>query len=167
MVATVPPPSATVVSPMIPSPPDTRASLIGRLRDAADVAAWDEFVAIYGPLVHRLAMRQGLQSADAEDVVQQVFAAVSQSVYQWLERPQQNRFRAWLLTIARNIAIKTLTRRPHGGVGLGGDPVCMNWRHLRKICRATLTLSIGAKFIAGPPSKFKTRCHRALGTHFN
>ncbi len=107
---------------MIPSPPDTRASLIGRLRDAADVAAWDEFVAIYGPLVHRLAMRQGLQSADAEDVVQQVFAAVSQSVYQWLERPQQNRFRAWLLTIARNIAIKTLTRRPHGGVGLGGDP---------------------------------------------
>lgn len=107
---------------MIPSPPETRASLIVRLRDAADVAAWDEFVAIYGPLVHRLAMRQGLQAADAEDVVQQVFAAVAQSVHQWLERPQQHRFRGWLLTIARNIAIKTLTRRPQGGVGLGGDP---------------------------------------------
>lgn len=107
---------------MIPSPPETRASLIVRLRDAADVAAWDEFVAIYGPLVHRLAMRQGLQAADAEDVVQQVFAAVAQSVHQWLERPQPNRFRGWLLTIARNIAIKTLTRRPQGGVGLGGDP---------------------------------------------
>ena len=106
---------------MIPSPPETRASLIVRLRDAADVAAWDEFVAIYGPLVQRLAMRQGLQAADAEDVVQQVFAAVVQSVHQWLERPQQNRFRGWLLTIARNIAIKTLTRRPQGGVGLGGD----------------------------------------------
>lgn len=106
---------------MIPSPPETRASLIVRLRDAADVAAWDEFVAIYGPLVHRLAMRQGLQAADADDVVQQVFAAVAQSVHQWLERPQPNRFRSWLLTIARNIAIKTLTRRPHGGVGLGGD----------------------------------------------
>lgn len=107
---------------MIPSPPETRASLIVRLRDAADVAAWDEFVAIYGPLVHRLAMRQGLQAVDAEDVVQQVFAAVAQSVHQWLERPQQNRFRGWLLTIARNIAIKTLTRRPQGGVGLGGGP---------------------------------------------
>lgn len=107
---------------MIPSPPETRASLIVRLRDAADVAAWDEFVAIYGPLVHRLAMRQGLQAADAEDVVQQVFAAVAKSVHQWLERPQLNRFRAWLLTIARNIAIKTLTRRPLGGVGLGGEP---------------------------------------------
>ncbi len=44
--------------PMIPSPPETQASLIVRLRDAADVAAWDEFVAIYGPLVYRLAMRQ-------------------------------------------------------------------------------------------------------------
>lgn len=53
---------------MLPSPPETRASLIVRLRDVADVAAWDEFVAIYGPLVYRLAIRQGLQAADAEDV---------------------------------------------------------------------------------------------------
>ena len=107
---------------MIPSPPETRASLIVRLRDAADVAAWDEFVAIYGPLVYRLALRQGLQAADADDVVQQVFAAAAQSVHHWLEKPQRGRFRGWLLTIARNIAIKTLTRRPHGGVGLGGEP---------------------------------------------
>ncbi len=106
---------------MIPSPPETRASLIVRLRDAADVAAWDEFVAIYGPLVYRLALRQGLQAADADDVVQQVFSAVAQSVHQWLERPERGRFRGWLLSIARNIAIKTLTRGPHGGVGLGGE----------------------------------------------
>ena len=107
---------------MIPSPPETRASLIVRLRDVADVAAWDEFVAIYGPLVYRLALRQGLQAADADDVVQQVFAAVAQSVHHWLEKPQRGRFRGWLLTIARNIAIKTLTRRPRGGIGKGGDP---------------------------------------------
>ena len=105
---------------MIPSPSETRASLIVRLRDAADVAAWDEFVTIYGPVVYRLALRQGLQAADADDVVQQVFAAVAQSVHQWLEKPQRGRFRGWLLTIARNIAIKTLIRRPTGGVGRGG-----------------------------------------------
>lgn len=106
---------------MIPSPPETRASLILRLRDAEDVAAWDELVAIYGPLMHRLAVRQGLQAADADDVVQQVFVAVAQSVEQWLDQPHRGRFRGWLLTIARNIAIKTLTRKPLGGVGLGGD----------------------------------------------
>ena len=78
-------------------------------------------MAIYRPLVYRLALRQGLQIADADDVVQQVFTAVAQSVHYWLERPERGRFRGWLLTIARNIAIKTLTRRPHGGVGVGGD----------------------------------------------
>jgi len=107
--------------PMTASPPETRASLILRLPDASDVAAWDEFVAIYGPLVYRLALRQGLQIADADDVVQQVFTAEAQSVHHWLERPERGRFRGWLLTIARNIAIKALTRRPHGGVGAGGD----------------------------------------------
>lgn len=65
---------------MLPSSSETRVSLILRLRDAADVAAWDEFVAIYGPIVYRMALRQGPQRADADDVVQQVFAAVAQSV---------------------------------------------------------------------------------------
>ena len=55
---------------MIPSPPDTRASLILRLPDAADAAAWDELMAIYGPLVFRMAVRQGMQAADADDLVQ-------------------------------------------------------------------------------------------------
>lgn len=106
---------------MVPSPPETRASLILRLRDAADVAAWEEVAAIYGPLVFRLALRQGLQAADAEDVVQEVFAAVAATVAKWLEQPRRGRFRSWLLGIARNIAINILTRRPHGGVGIGGD----------------------------------------------
>jgi len=106
---------------MLPSPPETRASLILRLRDAADVAAWDEVVAIYGPLVYRMAQRQGLQPADADDVVQQVFAAVAQQIGRWTEQPQRGRFRSWLLGIARNIAINVMTRRPHGGAGVGGD----------------------------------------------
>lgn len=108
---------------MNPSPPETRASLILRLRDAADVAAWDEVAAIYGPLVFRLAVRQGLQAADADDVVQEVFAAVASTVTKWVEQPHRGRFRSWLLTIARNIAINVLTRRPHGSVGRGGEEV--------------------------------------------
>ncbi len=50
------------------------------------------FVAIYGPLVHRLAMRQGLQAADAEDVVQQVFAAVAQSCISGSNAPSKIAF---------------------------------------------------------------------------
>jgi len=106
---------------MIPSPPETRASLILRLPDAADVAAWDEVVSIYGPLVYRMGLRQGLQAADADDLVQEVFTAVARSVSQWLERSDRGKFRAWLLRIARNTSVNFLTRRRHRPIGNGGD----------------------------------------------
>lgn len=104
-----------------PSPPETRTSLILRLPNAADSAAWDELVAIYGPLVFRLAKKQGLQGADAEDIVQEVFTAVSKQVEQWLSQSDRGPFRAWVLRIARNIAINVLTRKPPGGIAQGGS----------------------------------------------
>ena len=106
---------------MHPSPPDTRASLILRLRDAADVAAWDEFTEIYSPIVFRLARRHRLQAADADDLVQEVLAAVARSVAGWLERDDRGTFRAWLFRIARNNTIDFLTRRKHRPWATGGD----------------------------------------------
>ena len=50
---------------MMASPPDTRASLIARLAEPADMEAWTEFVEIYLPLLYRLARQKGLQHADA------------------------------------------------------------------------------------------------------
>ncbi len=105
---------------MLPSPSDTRASLINRLRNQEDRDAWDEVMAIYGPLVFRMAMRQGLQPADAEDVVQQVFTAIFQSVEKWLEQSERGRFRNWLIGIGRNVALNMLNRKPKGGIGFGG-----------------------------------------------
>ncbi len=106
---------------MTPSPPDTRASLIVRLPDAADVEAWDEFVVLYGPIVYRLGRKRGLQAADADDLVQEVFANVVKSVSQWLERSDRGSFRAWLCTIARNVAINLLTRPATRKLSPGGD----------------------------------------------
>ena len=107
-------------SVMLPSPYDTRASLIVRLRDQEDRDAWDEVMAIYGPLVFRMAIRQGLQRADAEDVVQQVFTAIFQSVEKWLEQSERGRFRNWLIGIGRNVALNMLNRKPKGVIGVGG-----------------------------------------------
>ncbi len=108
---------------MPPSSPETRASLILRLPNAADVAAWDEFVLVYGPLVFRVARRQGLQPTDADDLVQEVFSAVAKQVGDWLQRPDRGSFRAWLLRMARNIAVNLLTRKPFGATGIGGNEV--------------------------------------------
>lgn len=95
----------------MPSPPETRASLILRLQDADDVAAWDEFAELYTPAVVRVAVRLGLQSADAENVAQEVLLRVARSVSQWLSRDDRGSFRAWLLRIAKNETVNLLTRK--------------------------------------------------------
>ena len=80
--------------------PATRRSLIVKLRDPADSAAWGEFVAIYEPLIYRLARRKGLQDADARDVCQEVFQAVARAIDRW--EPDRGSFRGWLSRIAQS-----------------------------------------------------------------
>jgi RNA polymerase sigma-70 factor (ECF subfamily) len=102
-------------------PPDTRRSLIVKLRDPADTIAWREFVAIYGPLIYRLARRNGLQDADAHDLGQEVFRAVAGAVDRW--DPARGSFRGWLSRIARNLLINFVTRRQFQPRGSGATSI--------------------------------------------
>ncbi|MEZ6138181.1 MAG: sigma-70 family RNA polymerase sigma factor [Pirellulaceae bacterium] len=102
------------------SPPETRASLILRLRNADDMAAWEEFAGLYGPVVFRVARRRGLQAADAENLVQEVLLAVAQSVSRWIDRDDRGSFHAWLLRIAHNEAINMLLQRATRALGQDG-----------------------------------------------
>jgi RNA polymerase sigma-70 factor (ECF subfamily) len=81
--------------------PPTRASLLVRLRDPHDEAAWREFVDLYGPVVYGYARKQGLQDADAADLCQEVFRAFAGAVGRWHYDPQRGAFRNWLFTIVR------------------------------------------------------------------
>lgn len=103
------------------SPPETRASLILRLQDAADVVAWDEFAGIYSPVIYRVAVGRGFQAADAQDLVQEVMLSVAQSVGRWLERSDRGSFRAWLLRIARNQAFDRINAKATRVLGADGS----------------------------------------------
>jgi RNA polymerase sigma-70 factor, ECF subfamily len=87
----------------MPEFPETRVSLILRLGEAEDVRAWQEFAGIYGPALYRLALRRGLQSADAEDVAQEILFAVARAIERFQPDPTQAKFRTWLSRIARNL----------------------------------------------------------------
>jgi len=98
--------------------PETRASLLIRVRDPTDQAAWHEFVEIYRPVILRLAQKKGMQEADAEDVAQQVLVAVAKAVEQRGHDPQRAKFRTWLGRVAHNAILNALTRgKPDRGSG--------------------------------------------------
>ena len=101
--------------------PETRASLILRLKSAEDVEAWEEFVALYSPVIYRAAIKRGFQPEDAENIVQEVLISVSTSVSSWLQRDDRGSFRAWILRIARNEATDHLKRRATRRLGLDGS----------------------------------------------
>ena len=107
--------------------PDTSESLIQRLNDPQDVAAWTEFLAIYRPVVVRMAQRRGLQHADADDLAQRVFLSVAKKVGAWEPYNTETRFRNWLGRIARNATLNEFTRaKPDRAAGAGGHDAILD-----------------------------------------
>lgn len=80
----------------------TRPSLLVRLRDSGDDAAWREFEAAYGGLFVRYGRRLGLQLADAEDICQTVLAKLARSLRTFDYDPDRGRFRDYLGRSVRN-----------------------------------------------------------------
>ncbi len=97
--------------------PPTRASLLVRLRDPRDEAAWRQFVNLYAPLVYGYGRKQGLQDADAADLCQDVLGAVAGGVGRLEYGPRRGAFRNWLFTVVRRKLANwraAQDRRPHG-----------------------------------------------------
>lgn len=90
--------------------PQTRASLLISLRQRSE-DAWAEFLDIYEKAVLRFCFSKGLQEADSHDVLQEVLAAVVKKLPSWDHRPEKGKFRGWLFTVARNIAVDVIDRK--------------------------------------------------------
>ncbi|MEO1973090.1 MAG: sigma factor, partial [Pirellulaceae bacterium] len=64
--------------------------------------AWSEFVAIYEPLIYRLARAKGFQHADAQDLTQEFFTQLLSKNYLNDVDPERGRFRSFLLASAKH-----------------------------------------------------------------
>ncbi len=96
----------------------TRPSLLSRVRDPQDQAAWREFEAKYRDLLLCYAQRRGLQPADAEDVRQQVMINLSRYLKDFKYDPALGRFRSYLGRMVRNGVAQNMARRKTGDVAL-------------------------------------------------
>ena len=79
----------------------TRASLLFRLRDWEDQASWSQFDQLYRSYVFAQALRSGLSRAECDDLVQDVFKRVAETIHQFDARPDRGSFRRWLITLVR------------------------------------------------------------------
>ena len=100
--------------------PETSESLLLRVRDPKDQAAWCKFDAIYRPVVYRVARRQGWQDSDAQDLAQRVMVSVAKAIPDWERDATKGGFRCWLYQVARNALISTL-RQDQRGFAVGGS----------------------------------------------
>lgn len=80
----------------------TRISLLLRIRDRNDSAAWSQFDAIYRPMLRRFVRAAGLDRAATDDVVQDCMVAIHRHIDTFEYDPGRGRFKGWLRTLVRN-----------------------------------------------------------------
>lgn len=103
-----------------PDRDSTSLSLLYRVR-AGDPGAWQRLVALYTPLVAHWGRRAGLQPADVDDVTQEVFAAVADSLDRFRKDRPHDTFRGWLRGVARNKLLEFARRVRDRPAAVGGS----------------------------------------------
>lgn len=87
--------------PNADDPLRTRVSLINRVKNLTDDRSWTEFFARYQRIVQSVARSRGLSEHEAEDVMQEVFKRVAETIGQFSAVPRPGSFRSWLFQLTR------------------------------------------------------------------
>jgi RNA polymerase sigma factor (sigma-70 family) len=83
--------------------PDTSSSLLERVRNRDDAAAWERFSHLYTPLLHNwLRQQHRLQAQDADDLVAEVLETLVRELPRFHYDRGRGSFRGWLRTILAN-----------------------------------------------------------------
>lgn len=84
----------------------THVSLLARLADPADQAAWGEFHRRYAELLRGFARRRGIQMADCDDIVQDVLVSLGKALPGFEYDPARGKFRSYLKTITLRVIFR-------------------------------------------------------------
>ena len=95
--------------------------------------AWERFVRLYSPVIHRWCRRSGLNAEDAADVLQEVLSAVMLHLPEFCRERPGDSFSGWLATITRN-KVRDHYRRRHGRAAARGGSTAQ--RQLSEIPQA-------------------------------
>ncbi len=100
----------------------TSASLLEQLRQPSAQEAWSRFVKLYTPLLYHWVAKTGFRPQEADDLVQEVFAALVQ-VLPHFQYNREKSFRGWLRTVAVNKWREQKRARLLAAVPLGDQAV--------------------------------------------
>lgn len=99
----------------------TSVSLLERLRDRSDNAAWQRFDALYGPLIRHWLIRRGVNQQDADDVAQEVMSLAITQLPNFQHNGNVGALRAWLRQVVAN-RLRTFWRQKNrGATAVGAD----------------------------------------------
>lgn len=112
--------------------------------------AWQQVVEHYGPSIHAWCQRAGLQSADADDVTQQVFLATFNGMAGLrLDRPGDS-FAGWLYAITKNKIRRRCRQLAAAPAQIGKQDLsytdegltCLEWREILAVSLVDAALSV-------------------------
>lgn len=135
---------------MNPANSSTSLSLLERIRNRED-EAWRRLFHLYGPLVLHWCKRRDVIGQDAEDVLQEVFQAVSVGLDSFRRDRPGDTFRGWLHGITRNKLLDYFRRSNKQPQAIGGTDA---QRQLQEIAEQETP--------EDPPDVLGSLYHRAL-----
>ena len=89
----------------------TRVSLLHRLKNWEDQESWRDFFNTYWKLIYGVAVKSGLNDAEAQDVVQETVIAVAKKMEDFKYDPLADSFKGWLLYLTRKRVAMQYRRR--------------------------------------------------------
>jgi RNA polymerase sigma-70 factor (ECF subfamily) len=98
---------------------DTPLSLLERLRDGADQAAWRRLDALYRPLICSWVLRDPDLCDEADDLAQEVMGVLIQEL-PGFRRERAGSFRRWLRLVTHNRVLAFRRQERHRPRGVGG-----------------------------------------------